>query len=152
STSTWKGAPLTDWSGLVTYTPACSPGSKPKAPKVNWVPALSQLLGRITTLGEGGMPAHASGGVVGGGTGVLVARGGVAVGGTAEVGVAAGVGGGADGGCFCWYRNTPSSDSSTSLGVPANSGCRSNTARSKYWVVYTLPSVSLVSDLESEIG
>src|SRR5438105_1614269 len=100
----------------------------------------------MTTLGEGGMPSH--GPAVGGGTGVLVAGGGMAVGGTAEVGACAGAGAG----CVCCYRNTPSSDSSTSLGVPANSGCRSNTARSKYWVVYTLPSVSLFSDLASEIG
>src|SRR2546425_509060 len=100
----------------------------------------------MITFGEGGMPAHGSGGVVGGGTGVLVAGTGV------ELAALLGACPGAPGGYCFWYRNAPSSESSTSLGVPANSGCRSNTARSKYWVTYTLPSVSLVSDLGSEIG
>src|SRR5437762_11504955 len=100
----------------------------------------------VTTLGEGGMPSH--GPAVGGGTGVLVAGGGMAVGGTAEVGVAAGVGGV----CLSLNRMTPSSDSSTSLGVPANSGCCSNTARSKYCTLYCCPLMSDTSLNSSEIG
>ena len=60
------------------------------------------------------------------------------------------------GGCsalyFRAYRDVPNCESSTSCSVPAFSGWYSNTARSKYWTVYVLPSSALCSVNSSEIG
>ena len=135
STSTWKGAPYTAWSGPVRYTPAFSPGWNSLAIQAKRVPALAQLLGATMMLAvDAGTLEHGPCGVAvacggGGGCGTAVAGMGVAVGcpgagGRTAVGRVCGV-------CLERRRKVPSCDSNTSLGVPANSSCpRTPRARS----------------------
>src|SRR6476661_8408151 len=72
--TTWKGAPMTDWSGAVMYTPTFSPPLKPRPEKTKRVPPGPQL-GWAVAFWLAGMPEQASAWGVAVAAGALVAVG-----------------------------------------------------------------------------
>src|SRR4028119_1466773 len=107
--------------------PTFSPGWKPVPLNSNVVPRGPQSGRTVAFLGAG-MPVQV---VLGSAVG--------AAGGTVGEGLPGPVPGVVFGPYLRSYWNRPSSDSNTLLGA-CNSGCSSNTARSKYCTVYDLPS------------